>query len=188
MADESTITPDLTPGTTTQTTATPPAGGRDFEAELAALRQENAKWRTQLRDAQGQLKELTPAAQRLAELEEANKTDAQKTAERLARLEAELASSKAAAELAVKQRRLTVLATKAGVPAEVVDYLDASKFNLDDEEATTKALAALAASRPASGGGPSNPARPGNGQPSDAELRQEYFGGGNKKSLIFGGN
>jgi hypothetical protein len=166
------------------------AGAGDDEA--AKLRAEAAKWRVQLREAQSQLKELQPAAARLAELEEANKTDAQKQADRLAKLEADLRQAQVTAELATKRSKLTVLATKAGVSADVVDFLDVGKFDLDNEEATLKALQALA--RPSteigsansrSGGGPSNPGRSGdNGVPSAEEWYKQQTG---KKTSIFGG-
>lgn len=161
------------------------SGGRDYEAEIKALREEAAKWRTNYRTAESQVKELSPAAAKLAEIEEANKTEAQKTAERLAALEAQLAQSKAAAELAVKRNRLTVLATKAGVSADVVEYLDAGKFDLNDEETTLKALKALASSAGSTGGSPSNPGRTGNnGQLTPEEWYKQQQG---KKTSIFGG-
>ena len=53
---------------------TPPTGDRDFEAEIKKLRAENAKHRTRN-------KELSAAAERLAELEDANKSKEDKLAE-----------------------------------------------------------------------------------------------------------
>lgn len=182
MADET----DTETGDQGSTDATPPAGGRNFEAEIAKLREENAKWRRQYQDVSKKFTDLEPAAARLAELENAQKTETERLAEKVAAMEAQVAQSKAAAEAADRQRRLIALAAKAGTPPELLDYLDASKFDLDDEKAALEVLGQLARSKGANAGGASNPARGGNAAPSDDELRTQLFGGG-RQNLIFGG-
>lgn len=161
-------------------------GGRDYEAEIAKLRQEAAKYRTEKNSLKKQVSELSPAAARLAEIEEAQKSAEQKQAERLATLEAELAQTKAAAARAMNERKLTALAASAGVSPEILNFLDVDKFNLEDEDATLAALSALAAAKPAvNGGNPSNPSKPRqDGKMTDDELRSWLFG--SRSSNIFG--
>ena len=161
----------------------PQDGGSEWEAERAKLRQEAAKWRTQLRETEGKLKELEPAAARLQELEEANKTEAEKMAERLAALEGKLTEAQTQAQRAAAERKLTVLATKAGVPADMLQYLDVSKFDLDNEEEALKALSALVPTRQATTGSASNPAR---GTQNGTTSLEEWYSGAGKKNYIFG--
>lgn len=203
MSEESSTTqgtenqqaPAQTPGIFGQAPQTPaqtaqPAAddGRDYEAEIAKLRAENAKWRTQLRDTEGKLKEIEPAAQKLAEIEEAAKSEEQKLREQLEALKAEKLKAQAAAELANKQAKLIAVAAKAGVSPDVVELLDITKLDLENEEATINTLKKLAPAK-LTGGGASNPPGEQNGTITDGDLRNLYFGGGRgPKNLIFGGN
>jgi hypothetical protein len=141
------------------------------EKTVADLRDEAAKWRTQLREAQAALKEATAAAGE-------NRT----LADKLAGLEAQVAEKAAAADRATKEAQLVRLAAKAGVDPDVAALLDLSKVDLSDEK---KALELLGKLRTAS----ASQARPGvtgAGSDSEAELRARYYGGA-RKSSIFGG-
>jgi hypothetical protein len=68
----------------------------------------------------------------------------------------------------------------------VVQYLDLSKLDLDDEKAALDVLGKLAAARQTANSA-SNPGRSGAQGESADELRQFYFGGGRNKPMIFGG-
>ena len=163
---------------------TPQAGASGNDTEITKLRQEAAKWRTQYRDAQKQIKTLEPQATAFAELEEANKGEAQKLADSLAALQTQLATAQANASQAQNAQKLTVLATKAGVNADMLQYLDVSKFDLEDEEATLAALSALVPAKSTNSGGSANPARNNTGM-GDDEMRAWYTGQG-KTNYIFG--
>lgn len=174
-----------TEGQEPTTEAPAQAAGRDYEAEIQQLRAEAAKWRTQYRDASGKLKELEPVAQKYAEIEAAQKTQEQKLAEQLAELQGQVVAAQAAAQRADAERKLALLATKAGVPPAALPYLDATKFDLDDEAAALEALAVLAASNKTTAPhvGATNPARSGaNGVPDPAEWYKQMLAGG---STIF---
>ena len=181
MSPDENKQPGQEPG---QEPQTPQAGGRDYEAEIADLRKENAKRRTQLRDAQKKVKEYEPIAAKYSELEEANKGEAEKLADKLATLQAQVAAAQATAAHERSERKLTVLATKAGVSADMLQYLDVSKFDLEDEEATITALSALAPAKGANSGGSSNPARNNTGM-GDDELKEWYTGRG-QTNYMFG--
>jgi len=73
--------------------------------------QESTDWKAEARKWEARAKENTSAAQRLAELEEAKKSDEEKVAERIA------AAEKRAAELELKALRAEIAETK-GVPSE----------------------------------------------------------------------
>lgn len=99
-----------------------------FDAEyVAKLRKEAAKYRTEA-------KANAEAAQKLAEIEEANKSEQQKQAERLAELEQEAAQARAEA-LRFK------IASKFGVSDEDADLF----LTGTDEETLTKQAERLAA-------------------------------------------
>lgn len=102
--------------------------GKTFDAEyVTKLRQEAAKYRTEA-------KANADAARRLAEIEDAQKSEAQKAAERIALLEKETQAARAEA------MRFKV-ATKFGISDEDADlFLTAS-----DEETLTKQAERLAA-------------------------------------------
>jgi uncharacterized protein (DUF3084 family) len=95
---------------TTETTEAPeseaPAQDKDWKAEAEKIKAEARKWETRA-------KENSKAAERLAELEDAQKSAEQKAAERLAAAEAK------AAELEGRALRLEVAAEK-GVPADLL--------------------------------------------------------------------
>lgn len=166
------------------TTQQPQDGaGEKFDAKyVEELRAEAAKYRTQLRDTQTQLKELQPKAQQFEELQEAQKTQEQKLQERLAALEADLAAKAAEAQRAQQMTQLTRLATKAGVDPDIVELLDLGKLDLTDEK---KALEVLGRFARAASGAQVKPGGESGGE-TEAELRARYFGG-RSKSMIFGG-
>lgn len=98
-----------------------PAKETDWKAEAR-------KWETRAKENLGRATQNEEAAKRLADLEEANKTEAQKVADRLA------AAEKRAAELEVKAARAEVAAAK-GVPVELL-----SGSTRDELEAAADAL------------------------------------------------
>ena len=91
-------------------------------------------WKQKAREQEKRAKENAAAAQRLAEIEEANKTEAQKTAERLAEAE------KAAAEARSEALRLRI-ATKHGISDEDADLF----LTGTDEETLTRQAERLSA-------------------------------------------
>jgi hypothetical protein len=157
--------------------AQPQDGGADSKTFDAAyveeLRAEAAKYRTQLRDAQSQLKELAPKAQGSEEL-----------AAKLAALEADLSAKTAEAERAAKQALLVRIASKAGIDPDIAELLDLSKLDLSDEAKVVEVLGKFA--RPQSNGAQVKPGTVGNTGMTEAELRSTYFGG-KSKTTIFGG-
>lgn len=164
----------------------PQDGGQTFdEAYVKQLRQEAAGFRTQLREAQEQIKQLSPLAEKARQLEEAQKSEAQKLSEQLAALQAERDSVAKQAALAAKQTTLVKLAAKAGVAPDVLDLLNVDAFDVTDEAATVAKLQTLAP-KSASGGSASNPARTAdsNGQLTPEEWYKARTG---KRPSIFGG-
>lgn len=102
MSDIPTDTPEAAPEASQEP--------QSFDAEyVAKLRAEAAKYRTEA-------KANAAAAKRLAEIEESQKTEVQRTAERIAELEREAAAAKADA---LKFR----IGTAAGLPAEAIGRL-----------------------------------------------------------------
>jgi hypothetical protein len=75
--------------------------------------QDSTDWKAEARKWESRAKENSSAAQRLAEIEEAKKTDEQKVADRIA------AAEKRAADLEVKATRAEVAAAK-GIPVELL--------------------------------------------------------------------
>lgn len=190
MPPEDTTTTDTSQVLDVSTSSVTQADTRDYETEISDLRQEAKKYRLQLRETQKQVKTLQPAADKLAELDEASKGESEKMAERLVALEGQLSKATASAERATNERRLTVLATKAGVAADVLQFLDVSKFDLEDEEATIKALSALVPVAQSNSGASSNPARSQPGGDAkvgyDGLTSEEWMKGAGRKSYIFG--
>ena len=161
--------------------------GQTFDADyVRKLRDSDASRRVENKELKKQLAELAPLAQRARELEEAQKTEAEKLAEKIATMQNELEAQKQAAAVAQKTSALTVLAVQAGVPAEVVPLLDVSKFDLENTEATLEALKALAPAQSARGGNPSNPAR-GNGQTTTLTPAEWYAQRKSGSTSLFGG-
>ena len=103
--------------------------GRDYEAEIKKLREEAAKWRVQYRDAEKQVKELSPAAKRLQELEESQKSEEQKLRDKIATMEAATKQAEANAERANKEAKLIKIAASAGVSPDLAALLDISKLD-----------------------------------------------------------
>lgn len=157
-----------------------------FDADyVRKLRDEAAKYRTQLREAQKELTSLKPAAEKLREIEESQKTEQQKMAERLAALESELQKKAQEAERRAAEAQVIRLAAKAGIDPDVAMLLDISKIDIEDEEKALAILSKLAGPR-ATGGNAANPGKGTGSQPSDEELRALYFGQ-RTKTTIFGG-
>jgi hypothetical protein len=181
MADETTVSGQapaaVTPPAVGQAPAAAPAPVQDTGApqenkEVAELRAEAAKWRTQFRETQTALKELQSAA-----------GDNSKLTEKLATLEAQVAEKVAAADRAAKEAQAMRLAAKAGVDPDLVALLDLSKIDLSDEK---KALETLAKLKGVSAN--ASQARPGmtaNGTLTDEERRAQIYGPRGKG--IFGG-
>lgn len=163
-----------------------PAGQEPTDNDAAKLRAEAAKWRTQFRASEAERESLKAAADELAALKASQKSDAEKLADQVAALNAQLAAAQAQALAAEKARHLTALAAKAGVPLDVVSLLDVTKFDLEDEDATVKALAALAPRQAApQAGAPSNPGRNGSGGMTDIAA---FMRGGTTAADIFSPN
>lgn len=156
-------------------------GGADRTEQK--LSDENARWRLKVRDLEAQLKDLQPKAEKFDQQQESQKSEQQKLQERLAALEADLASSKADAERAKQQTHLVRLATQAGVDPEVVDLLDLSKLDLSDDAKALQVLSRFAKTAAGSQVKPGAAAATGE---TDAELRKRYFGG-QSQTRIFGG-
>jgi len=155
-------------------------------SELERARKEAANYRTKLRELEGKWKEAEPVLVQFQQQQDAQKSEAQKLAERLAEAERKAADSESTAQRAMREAKLVRLATKAGVDPDVAGLLDLSKLDLDDEKATLETLGKLAAARQTANGA-SNPARGGAQGETDDELRKFYFGGGRNKPTIFGG-
>ncbi len=179
----------------TLTTPVDPAGGvsqeqapETFDAEyVAKLRAEAAKYRTEAKTAKSQLSQLQPLADKAKQLEEANQSEAEKLAQKLAEMQTKLDVAQAAAERATAVQKLTTLAAKAGVSSDILPFLDVSKFDLDNETETLATLAKLKTTAAATNGGsPSNPSRnaESNGQLSPADWYKQTTG---RTSSIFGG-
>jgi hypothetical protein len=140
------------------------------EKDVSDLRNEAAKYRTQLRETQDALKQLKAEAGGNKDL-----------ADKVAALEAQVAEKAAAADKAGKEAQLVRLAAKAGIDPDVAALLDLSKIDLGDEK---KALETLAKLAPAKGGQP----RPGGGQGSgDEDLRTWYKQARGRPGSMFGG-
>ena len=173
MADE--ITPDLESGA---------ADAQGVTAQDKKLSDEAAKWRLQVRDLQAKLKDIEPKAAKFDELQEAQKTEAQKMADQLATLTAQVNEAKAQADAATKQANLLRLASMAGVDPDTALMLDITKIDLTDD---AKALQQLGKFARPTNGAQVKPGTVGNTGATEEELRKLYFGGGANKTLIFGG-
>lgn len=161
-----------------------------FDADyVAKLRAEAAKYRNEAKTAKAQLSELQPLADKAKQQEETSASDAERLARQLAEMQQQVKTAQEAATRAAAERQLVTLAVKAGVPADILPFLDVTKFDLDDEETTLATLEKLRPSAaPPTGGQPSNPARktaPG-GPVFDTDTLKAFIAGGNKSS-IFGG-
>jgi len=109
------------------------AGSDDTDGDTDADAAKETDWKAEARKWESRAKENSTAAQRLAEIEEANKTESQKAVERAERAEKALAERDAAEELA-KARDAVAKAT--GVPAGVLR--GASKDELEAHAAELK--------------------------------------------------
>ena len=152
----------MSESTGTQVVETPPEGEpKTYDAEyVEKLRKENAKYRTEAKANAG-------AAQRLAEIEEAQKTAEQKAAERLAKAEKAAADAEARA-----LRREVALEHKLGKD-------DAALLDSITDEDAMRALAARLA-----GGGskqqknhvPREGSNPASGSSDERQFARELFG------------
>jgi chromosome segregation ATPase len=109
-------------------------------AYVKKLRDEAAGWRTKYRGAETVVKELTPIAEQYQQQQEAAKTEAERMAEQLAGLQAKLAETERQATESARRAAVIALASKAGVNSDVVELLDLSKIDLEDEEAALTTL------------------------------------------------
>lgn len=153
-----TATADSTPAAPAAAGHEDPKTLEDYQAIVRKLRDENASWRTKLRDAE-------PILKAHAEAEEAAKTELQRATERAA------AAEKAAAE---REAQLNVLraAAKHGIPEEDHDLLgsgtpeelDARAARLAARYASSTALTPPPSDRPVEGlrpgASPTPPAQP----------------------------
>lgn len=145
-----------------------------------------SKLREEIKGLKAQVKSAEPVLAKYKELEEAQKSEAQKLADQLAAANKLAADSQAAATQAQREAQVTRLATKAGVDLDLIAYLDLSKLDLTDEVAAMAVLGKLATARQTANSA-SNPARSNGGKETDDELRSFYFGGARSKPTIFGG-
>ena len=156
------------------------------ESELKRARDDAAKYRTQLRELEVKWKAAEPVLTEFQKLQDSQKSEAQKLAEQLADANKRAAEHESAAQRAQREAKLVRLATKAGVDPDVAALLDLSKLDLDNEKSALEILGKLGTAR-STANSASNPERNGGSGPSDAELRQFYFGGARSKPTIFGG-
>jgi membrane protein involved in colicin uptake len=98
--------------TTTPTTAEVPKPAPPVEPA-----RDTTDWKAEARKWEARAKENAKAAERLAELEEASKTDAEKQAEALAEAQAKIAEYEAREQIAAWKREV---AEETGVPAEAL--------------------------------------------------------------------
>lgn len=153
------------------------------QKELEKARGEAAERRVKLREVESQLKELQPLAEQFRQQTEAQKSEEQKLRDQLEAMKAQTETAVAAAEQAKKEAKLTTLASKAGVDADLVALLDLSKLDLDDEEATLNTLKKLITTR-STGGGSSNPEDKSGGIESPADWYKNHTG---RRTSLFGG-
>lgn len=161
-----------------------------FDADyVAKLRAESAKYRNELKAVRAQLGELAPLAEKAKQQETTSASEAEKLAQKLAELQQQVKTAQEAAARAAAERQLMALAVKAGVPADILPYLDVTKFDLDDEETALATLEKLKPSTaPPAGGKQANPARQqtAGGPVFDQETLKAFIAGGNRPT-IFGG-
>lgn len=154
---------------------------------IAKLRDEIKGLKEQKRDLEGKWKAAEPVLSEYQKQQEAQKSEAQKLADQIAAINAKLAEQTSAAEKATSEAKLTRLAAKANINFDLLDLIDISKLDLNDEDATLKKLAVLATARQTANGA-SNPGRSGATGMTDDEKRDLYFNGGMRnKPTIFGG-
>ena len=150
-------------------------------AYVKKLRDEAASWRTKVRDLESTVGELQPLAEQFKEQEQARKSEAEKLAEQMAGLQAKLAETERQAAESAKRASVIALASKVGVSTDVVELLDLSKIDLNDEDAALAALGKFK-TQSAAGQSSSNPSRQDGG--SDAA---DWWANRNKGKTIFGG-
>jgi hypothetical protein len=137
------------------------------DKEVAKLRAEAAKWRTQFRETQEALQKV-----------QAEAGENKKVADQLTAIQAQLEKAQAEAEAAQKMATLTRYAVKAGVDPDVAALLDLSKIDLSDEKKALEVLSKLKGSAAAG-----TQAKPGGTSAED--MRAQMFAP--RKSSIFGG-
>jgi Domain of unknown function (DUF4355) len=143
-------------------------GGDDAAAQLAKAQAEAKKWKDFARKHEAKVKELSPAARKLAEIEDANKSEVQRATDRAAEAE------RRAAEAEGRYHR-TLAAAQYGLPPELIDLVGgtsedeitasaeqiASVINTRVEEQVATRLAAITAAN-------------GNGTPQQAPARPQH--------------
>lgn len=159
-----------------------------YIAENEKLRKENASRRIQNRDLTSELETLKPLAEKFTELEEAKKSEEQKLREQLEALKQEKLQAEQTALIAQRQAKLSTLAGKAGVDVELLQFLDLSKFDFDNEDSILETLERFKPKvQKPSGGKEVNPQANGNNAVSEADLINEYFRlGGRNAGSAFG--
>jgi hypothetical protein len=145
-----------------------------------------SKLRDEIKGLRAQVKQAEPVLAKYKELEDAQKSEAQRLSDQLAAANKLAADNLAAAQQAQREAQVTRLATRAGVDLDLVAYLDLSKLDLTDEKAALEVLGKLA-TKSATASSASNPGRTGAAGADDAELRKIFFGGGRNQPTIFGG-
>lgn len=144
-----------------------------------------ARARVEAKELRTKVDTLSPAAQRLSELEDAQKSETDKLAEQLRKLQAEREQAAQDAARARAEASLVRLAAKAGVDPDLATLLDVSKLDLDDEDAVIATLRKFAPAR-ATGGGASNPTGDSVTQSQTDAILDRLLNGG-RKSTLFGG-
>jgi hypothetical protein len=161
-----------------------PAQDDKTVSELERARRDAAKYRTERNELQAKWKEAEPVLAAFQAQQEAQKSEAQKAAERTAAAEAKVTEAEAKVTRLAKEKQLLLLATKANVDIALLDYLDLDKLDLEDEKKALEVLGKLATAKAA--GSVSNPGRNGASQLSDDDIRAEVYGK-RRKSGLFGG-
>ena len=121
---------NVEPGTVQET-------GNGNSDEIAKLRKEAAKWRTQLREAEAQIKELNPLVEQFKERQQAEMTEAEKLKIELE----ELKTARQAAETEAKRAQLMAY----GVPESAVELVNVDALNWGDRDALKEQIAAFTA-------------------------------------------
>ena len=124
------------------TPAEPAENPTESAAPAQAPAQESVDWKAEARKWETRAKENTEAAKRLAELEEASKTEEQKRAEQLAELQARVAQYETREQVA---KWKSEVAEATGVPAAAL--AGSTKEEIEAHAATLKPL--IAQSQPA---------------------------------------
>lgn len=200
IAPAANIPPPVPPPlTTTPTPApaqpTPPATptesaepDRDYAAEIAKLRKESAKRRTDNKALKSELDAMKEKAEKYDALQTETQTEAEKLKAQVAQLENEKRQAKLEAEQARQEATFIRVASKAQMDPELAALIDIAKIDLSNEDSAVKLLKKWSKAS-VTGGGPSNPERVAESTKlSEDELRARYFSpAGRGIQKMFGG-